>query len=223
MSSASSWEKLSKPWQAAVGMAWEAYLDGCFPIGAVVADADGNILATGRNRIYEKREADWGKRGAELAHAEVEALTRLDFSSIDVHTCALYTTTEPCPMCMGTFYISGVRNLHYLSREPWAGSVDMLGKTWYLSRKPIKVFAPFDPVFEVLIMALMIERELAQQHVDAQKPWNLVYQRWQKVVPGCLDAGKNLFESGVLADLAKNKATTAEMVDCLYDRVKLFT
>ena len=76
-----------------------------------------------------------------MAHAEVEALQKLDFDAIDPHSCALYTTTEPCPMCMGTFYMSGIRTLHYASREPYSGSTNLLGTTWYLSRKPIKDFS----------------------------------------------------------------------------------
>ena len=118
------WDELSLPWQACMDQAWEAYCDDCFPIGAVVVDKDGKILSRGRNRIYEKQKGGRHLRGAELAHAEVEALLHIDFDAIDPHSCALYTTTEPCPMCMGTFYMSGIRTLHFGSRDPWAGSAE---------------------------------------------------------------------------------------------------
>ena len=62
-------------------------------------------------------------------------------------------------MCMGTFYMSGLRTLHFASRDPYAGSVDLLGKTWYLSKKPIKVFGPANPALEIIIMAMAVEQE----------------------------------------------------------------
>ena len=41
----SVWETLSEPWRACVDLAWEAYRADSLPIGAVVADADGRVLA----------------------------------------------------------------------------------------------------------------------------------------------------------------------------------
>ena len=52
------WESLSEPWRACVELAWEAYRAGSLPIGAVVADAQGNVLSRGRNRIYERSGED---------------------------------------------------------------------------------------------------------------------------------------------------------------------
>lgn len=67
-------------------MAWEADCDDCLPIGAVVTDADGNLLSRGRNRIYQSQPpAAMSKRGSELAHAEMEAFYALDFGAIDAH------------------------------------------------------------------------------------------------------------------------------------------
>ena len=45
--------ELDEPWHAALELAWEAYLAGTIPVGSVVADADGRIVARGRNRIFE--------------------------------------------------------------------------------------------------------------------------------------------------------------------------
>jgi tRNA(adenine34) deaminase len=155
------WSDLLEPWQVCFELAWEAYCDDCIPIGAVVTDADGRILARGRNRIIPRRL--WAQQpspGVEIAHAELEALQRLDYAGLDQHSCSLYTTTEPCPMCMGAFYMSGVRTLHYAARDPYAGSVNMLGSTSYLSRKPIKVSGP-DPALESIIVGLFVEQVLS--------------------------------------------------------------
>jgi tRNA(adenine34) deaminase len=213
------WNHLSVPWQAALEMAWEAYCDGCIPIGAVVTDAEGQILSRGRNRIYEGRTPDWTKPGAELRHAEIDALFALDYSVGDPHQWVLYTTTEPCPMCLGTFYMSGIRSLHYASRDPWAGSTDLLGKTFYLSRKPVRVFGPPDPVLELALMSLYIERVCEFRGVDSI--FGALYERWQEVVPQCLAVGKMLFETGLVAGLRAEKASAQEMVNCLADRIQL--
>lgn len=130
------WQELSLPWQAALELAWEAYCDDCLPIGAVATDAEGKILSRGRNRIYSKRSSDGRRHGKTLAHAEIEALNQVDFDAFEPHTGVLYTTTEPCPMCLGTFYMSGFRTLHFASRDPYAGSVDLLKKPliWAVNR-----------------------------------------------------------------------------------------
>lgn len=191
-------------------MAWEADCDDCLPIGAAVTDAEGNLLSRGRNRIYH-RHRDWSKRGATLEHAEMEALRALDYDSRDPHPCILYTTTEPCPMCMGAFYMSGLRTLHYASREPWAGSANLLGTTWYLRFKPIKVSGPPDPLLELLVMALFIERDyrLRQTRLLAGK----FYERWLQSVPACLEAGHTLYQKGVVTQLRRQSATGEEMVN----------
>ena len=91
------WESLSS--------AWQAYCAGTVPIGAVVTDASGQILSRGRNRIFEMQGEDSYLYGQTLAHAEINALITLDVGRAERHGCILYTTVEPCPLCMGAFFI----------------------------------------------------------------------------------------------------------------------
>jgi tRNA(Arg) A34 adenosine deaminase TadA len=69
------------------------------PFGAVVV-RDGNILAEGANSVVSLNDP--------TAHAEVvairEACRRL--GSYQLAGCELYTTCEPCPMCLGAIYWS---------------------------------------------------------------------------------------------------------------------
>ncbi|MBN2385895.1 MAG: hypothetical protein JXB85_02665 [Anaerolineales bacterium] len=81
-----NWDSLPAPWRACLEQAWEAYCEDCIPIGAVVTAADGEILSRGRNRIFERVKPGGGTNGAPLAHAEVEALSVLDYDAIDPHT-----------------------------------------------------------------------------------------------------------------------------------------
>jgi tRNA(adenine34) deaminase len=204
-----NFHELPLPWQACVELAWEAYCDNCLPIGAVVTDSTGKIMSRGRNRIYEKVTTNARLRGQQFAHAEMEALHALDYDVADPHAWALYTTTEPCPMCLGTFYMSGIRTLHYASREPWAGSANLLGASWYLSVKPIKVFHPMDAALELVIMGMFVVYD-----VDARGEEVLgrsFYQRYREIVPESVPFGTMLHRKGTLQSLRQQKATTNEM------------
>ena len=212
------WDELSKPWQAVLELAWQAYCDDCYPIGAVVTNAEGAILARGRNRVYPKRL--WAGRacGVDIAHAEVEALRALDYNGIDPHACCLYTTTEPCAMCMGTFYMSGLRTLYFAARDPYAGGTDLLGKTWYLSHKPIQVFGPFDPALEIILMAMAIEQDCSMH--AGELPVNVVYHRWAGVLLRGVELGKSLGSSGELIAMRKKGADPEEVFNWLISQVQ---
>src|SRR3989304_2547898 len=94
------WDWLSLPWQACFEEAWAAYCTGSVPVGAVVVDAGGVILSRGRNRINDSAGEGSYLHGQTLAHAEINALVALNSGEVDRHNCTLYTTTEPCPLCM---------------------------------------------------------------------------------------------------------------------------
>jgi len=212
------WDELSLPWQACMDQAWQAYCDDSFPIGAVVVDKDGSILSSGRNRIYEKQKGGRHLRGAELAHAEVEALFHIDFDAIDPHSCALYTTTEPCPMCMGALYMSGIRTLKFASRDPYAGSTNLLGTTWYLDRKSIKVSQPENRLLELIIMAMFVEQIYQNHQGDLPAFAEPVFQRWVDAVPECVPFGRTLYESRTLLGARLDRISTANMLDLVVER-----
>lgn len=212
-----TWSELTKPWQVCLELAWEAYCDDCIPIGAVVTDSGGKILSRGRNRIYPRRT--WAHRpapGWEIAHAELEALQHLDYNGLDQHTCSLYTTTEPCPMCMGAFYMSGARRLLYAARDPFAGSTNLLGSTWYLGRKPVKVSGP-DPVLESIVVSLFTEQELAIH--EGKFPEGLFWEMHKKALPAGVELGCHLFERGELTTMRKSGASARDMYDRLISLV----
>ena len=183
-----------------------------------MTDAGGKILSRGRNRKYSQRLWADHARGVPLAHAEVEALRDLDYAGIDPHTCCLYTTTEPCPMCMGTFYMSGLRALYFAGRDPYAGSVDLLGMTWYLSYKPVKIFGPFDPLLDIVIMAMAVEQACSMN--GGNLPENIVHQRWTEGLPRGVELGKSLARSGQLCAMRKERADSAEVINWLISLVK---
>ncbi len=205
------WESLSNPWRACFEEAWAAYCAGSVPIGAVVTDATGRILSRGRNRIYEDVGESGYLYGQILAHAELNALVTLETRGIDRHTSVLYTTTEPCPLCMGAFYMSSVRELRYASREPFGGSVNLLGTTSYLSRRPVKVFGPERADFEIIIMALYVENNLFRR---GEGP-DAVLDAWEAVVPRGVELGRELYQSGALRKMRETECAAPEVLNRL--------
>lgn len=79
----------------ALRLAQHAYREKEVPIGAVVVDENGNVVSTGRNMVEETHDA--------TAHAELRALrSAADFKkNWRLLNCTLYTTLEPCMMCLG--------------------------------------------------------------------------------------------------------------------------
>jgi tRNA(Arg) A34 adenosine deaminase TadA len=210
------WDSLSPPWQASLEEAWAAYCAGCVPIGAVITDAAGHILARGRNHILDDGDAPVKRH--ELAHAELNALLSLRYTGDhhDPHTWALYTSMEPCPLCLGAFYMSGIRQLHYAARDAWAGSVNLLGTTPYLSRKPIRVTGPSSDL-ETVSVALNVEYFLNDSVERAQ----VLFDVWRQVVPRGVALGERLYETGALRKLRAAEATAEEMIQRLAQEARL--
>lgn len=191
------WAHLSEPWRASVDMAWQGYCAGSLPIGAVVADARGNVLSRGRNRIHEESGEDSYLFAHKLAHAEVNALLALDYARYDPAQCVLYTTTEPCPLCVGAVRMADIGELRYAAREPWGGSATMFETVPYLKRGNIRVSGPEDGRLEEILVAVQIERFLRL------KPKVLVHflSAYEAVMPAAVRAGRRLYLSGALHEV----------------------
>lgn len=81
---------------------------GALPYGAVVVK-DGEIIGEGLNRARGKSDP--------TSHGEVEAIrdacSRLGTPTL--YGCDLYTSCEPCSMCVATMHIAGIERLYYAS------------------------------------------------------------------------------------------------------------
>ncbi len=87
---------IHKQWMSyALELAQTAGDAGEVPVGAVIIDSTGKLLAQGENR--KERDKD------PIAHAEILALQRAATTLQNWHLnkCTLYVTLEPCPMCAG--------------------------------------------------------------------------------------------------------------------------
>jgi tRNA(adenine34) deaminase len=189
------WTRLPVPWRACLELAWEAYQAGSLPIGAVVADAEGEVISRGRNRIHERSGEDGYLFGHKLAYAELNALVTLDNDAYDPAECTLYTTTEPCPLCVGALRMSDVGGVRYAAREPWGGSVAMFESVPYLKRGNVRITGPEDGLLEDILVALLIacflrlKPEVLGRFLDT----------YEAYMPRAVEAGRRLCRSGALA------------------------
>src|SRR5215210_4327369 len=203
----SVWETLSDPWRACLELAWEAYRAGSLPIGAVVADAAGRVLSAGRNRIHERAGPPGTVFGRKLAHAELNALLLLEGEG-NPRARVLYTTTEPCPLCVGAARMADVRGLSYASREPWAGSAAMFETVPYLQRANLGLVGPEDTRLEAVLVALLVECFLRLE----PKVLPSFLKLYEEVMPSATRAGRNVYDSGLLQTMGADGASAREMV-----------
>lgn len=137
------WSDIPYIWQECFKEAWKSFQEGSRPIGALVTNSKGDIVSRGKSATFAEL-SDSVISHNELAHAEMNALLKLDNRVHQkVNTYVLYTTMEPCPLCFGAFYMSGIRNLEYAAKDKYGGSTNLKDTTPYLSRKPIKINGPF--------------------------------------------------------------------------------
>jgi len=205
-----SWDALSYPWQACVQEAWAAHCAGSLPIGAVITDQSGNIIARGRNRIFESSAEDRQIHGHRLAHAELNALLNLA-DTIDPTTCVLYSTTEPCALCAGAIGMSGVRTVKYAACDPTAGGIALLEATPFLRGRKINVTGPEWGNFEAVLVALRV----AQRYRKGLGQ-GIIVRALESTVPRGTALGAWLFETGHIQRMCEAGVDAASMLNELF-------
>jgi tRNA(adenine34) deaminase len=90
---------------------------GEVPVGAVIVDSHGNLLAEATNR--KERDLD------ATAHAEILAIRAASQvkQSYYLPNCTLYVNLEPCPMCAGAIIQSRIGLLVYGADDPKTGAI----------------------------------------------------------------------------------------------------
>lgn len=102
----------------AIAQARAAAARGEVPVGAVIVDGAGVVLAEAGNETVA--------RGDMTAHAEMLAL-RGAAAKVDggrLEGCDLYVTLEPCPMCAQALSLARVRRVYFGAYDPKSGGVE---------------------------------------------------------------------------------------------------
>jgi tRNA(Arg) A34 adenosine deaminase TadA len=133
----------------AVAIAGQARSHGNHPFGALLADADGRVRLTAENTVITDCDV--------TGHAETN-LVRLasrTFSLEELADLILYTSTEPCAMCAGAIFWSGIgtvvyalpeTELYVLAGDDPANLTLLLPcrEVFAAGRRPVTVAGPFD-------------------------------------------------------------------------------
>lgn len=106
------------PMERALVEAEAAALRGEVPVGAVITDAEGNVIAADGNRMRALVDP--------TAHAEmlvIQAAAKA-LGEIRLTDCDLHVTLEPCPMCAQAISLARLRRLYYGAGDPKGGGID---------------------------------------------------------------------------------------------------
>ena len=92
--------------QQAIDLSIENVKNGGGPFGAVIVE-NGKIIATGVNRVTASNDP--------TAHAEVNAIRAAcqQKANFKLTGCSIYTSCEPCPMCLAAIYWAGISHIYY--------------------------------------------------------------------------------------------------------------
>ena len=87
------------------------------PFGAVVVK-DGEIIARGFNKVTSSNDP--------TAHAEVVAIREAcdKLGTFQLDDCEIYTSCEPCPMCLGAIYWARPKKVYYGNTKADAADID---------------------------------------------------------------------------------------------------
>lgn len=127
------------------------------PFGAVIVK-NGKIIASAHNTVIESADA--------TAHAEINAIRQASkiLNTNDLSGCTLYTSAEPCPMCLSAIIWANIKDVYYANTRKDANNIgfrddviyeyingenqDILNKHHIESEEALEVFNNFEKMDE---------------------------------------------------------------------------
>lgn len=87
------------------------------PFGVVITDQEGKIIAEGNNQVLKTKDP--------TAHAEIVAIREAcqKLNTYDLSNCILYSSCEPCPMCLSAIIWSNIKTVYYGCSKEDAGKI----------------------------------------------------------------------------------------------------
>jgi tRNA(adenine34) deaminase len=144
--------------EIALEEASKALKENTYPVGAVIVDEDGNIVAKGRNRVHPHKDL--------TAHAEVDAIRNAGEAIFEAKTkgkkYSMYSTLEPCPMCTGGILFANIKKVVWLLN-------DDLGFGGY---RKIKDASIFEERFEQVEMIEEPFEDLKNKQKELMRKWS---------------------------------------------------
>ena len=87
------------------------------PFGAVIVNKEGEIISNGNNRVLKEKDP--------TQHAEIVAIREAckKLNTYDLSEYELYTSCEPCPMCLSAIICAHIQTVYYGCTKEDAGSI----------------------------------------------------------------------------------------------------
>lgn len=87
------------------------------PFGAIIVDKEGNIISNGNNQVLKNNDP--------TAHAEIVAIREAckKLNTYDLKNYTLYTSCEPCPMCLSAIIWANIKEVYYGCTKEDAGKI----------------------------------------------------------------------------------------------------
>lgn len=101
------------------------------PFGCCIVDSNDNIIAVAHNNVLGNNDP--------TAHAEIEAIRIAGekINSYDLKDCKLYTTCEPCPMCLFAIMWANIKGVYYGCNRVDAADIGFRDEKFYEMIKDI--------------------------------------------------------------------------------------
>lgn len=94
------------------------------PFAAIIVK-DNNIISLGRNQVTSKIDP--------TLHAEIDAIRKATkkLNTIDLSSCSLYSSCEPCPMCLSAIYWANIKKVYYAADRKVAAKYGFIDEKIY--------------------------------------------------------------------------------------------
>lgn len=112
-----AWRSAALGVRRSLELAHTSLLAGGLPVGSVLLDHDGAVVAEGRNRAYDPPAGEDRLQGSPIAHAEMNALAVVS-TDLDLTAMTLWSSQLPCAMCTAACEFVGVGTVRFVAPDP---------------------------------------------------------------------------------------------------------
>jgi len=134
---------------------------GNLPHGCIMTGPDDIVLLEGENTVVTDQNS--------IAHAEINLIRRLS-SEVDLHFlehCTLYATIEPCAMCAGAIFWSGIGHVVYaMGRERYHRNLGLCDPAYRLDISAREILEKGGR--SISLLGPLLEQEA----IDCYEKWN---------------------------------------------------
>ncbi len=199
---------MTAPWDRCLELAWESFAEGSIPVGSVLTNEDGIVVAEGRNRAFGELLTG-GLAGSFIAHAEINVLAQLPPGEYGGHT--LWSTLEPCFLCSAAAAHSHVGSLRFAAADPLMSGVERLPElnSWMESRWPSRTGPEEDQQLAAVAALLHLTWNIARRSDG------VVARAYAEADPALLEVARDLDRSKSLQNAFSLEEAFETIVDAI--------